>query len=86
MISFFFSKIAEIRNEYSNQLDRERELREHVEKQLNEEQKIRGKQKNFIQFEKNLRIFFPGKFPFLPRLSQLFIKNVLKKNVNFVVN
>lgn len=35
--------IAEIRNEYSNQLERERELREHVEKQLNEEQKIRGK-------------------------------------------
>ena len=39
----FFLYIAEIRNEYSNQLERERELREHVEKQLNEEQKIRGK-------------------------------------------
>mgnify|MGYP007049516243 CR=1 FL=1 len=33
MILFFFSKIAEIRNEYSNQLDRERELREEFERE-----------------------------------------------------
>lgn len=39
----FFFVSAELRAEYSSQLEREHEMREHVEKQYQEEQKIRSK-------------------------------------------
>lgn len=41
--SSLHSITAELRAELATQLDRERELREHLEKQLNDEQKIRCK-------------------------------------------
>src|SRR5688572_6304795 len=39
----FSRHAAELRAELAAQIERERELREHIEKQLNEEQKIRSK-------------------------------------------
>jgi len=41
-LSFFYFT-AELRAELAAQIEKERELRDHAEKQLNEEQKIRRK-------------------------------------------
>ena len=51
----FNSFSAELRAELAAQLEREREMREHLEKQLNEEQKIRCK--SLFDFWKKNSIF-----------------------------